>query len=484
MALSNKFGPMLLTTGNKSEMAVGYATLYGDMCGGYNVLKDLYKTDVYAVCALAQRQRSVRRAPSSPIPRADHRPSRRRPSFAPTRRTRTACRPTTCSTPSCTAWSRRRRPWTRSSPAGFAPATVERVQRLLYGSRVQAPPGAARGEDRRQGLRPRPALSDRQRLPRQGKTRVSSESGPASATVLDPTILSEAFRQQLRAELSTLRHPLRLVGVIAADAGPSATYAQYTALACAGVGVQFELRHATRLDVEAIVRSANEDPAVHGIMVYYPIFRTQQDDYLRESVAASKDIEGLRRDWAQCLYENRRFLDAAQTQKAILPCTPLAIMKLVQASGFFRENARPLEGRTATIFNRSEVVGRPLAAMMANDGARVISFDVDGPQLFVPDGASGPHRVEETRVDRASALAQSDIVITGVPTRDFPRVRASEIKQGALCVNFSTRKNFDPDIITRAAVFVPRVGPMTVTMALRNTLQLYRNAERAKAAGA
>lgn len=47
MALSNKFGPMVLTTGNKSEMAVGYATLYGDMCGGYSVLKDIYKTDVY-----------------------------------------------------------------------------------------------------------------------------------------------------------------------------------------------------------------------------------------------------------------------------------------------------------------------------------------------------------------------------------------------------------------------------------------------------
>jgi NAD+ synthase len=47
MALSNKFGPMVLTTGNKSEMSVGYATLYGDMCGGYNVLKDVYKTEVF-----------------------------------------------------------------------------------------------------------------------------------------------------------------------------------------------------------------------------------------------------------------------------------------------------------------------------------------------------------------------------------------------------------------------------------------------------
>ncbi len=50
MALANKFGGLLLTTGNKSEYAVGYATIYGDMCGGYAPLKDLYKTEVFALC--------------------------------------------------------------------------------------------------------------------------------------------------------------------------------------------------------------------------------------------------------------------------------------------------------------------------------------------------------------------------------------------------------------------------------------------------
>ena len=50
MAISNKFGPMVVTTGNKSEMSVGYATLYGDMCGGYNPLKDIYKMQVFALC--------------------------------------------------------------------------------------------------------------------------------------------------------------------------------------------------------------------------------------------------------------------------------------------------------------------------------------------------------------------------------------------------------------------------------------------------
>ena len=57
MALSNKFGPMVITTGNKSEVSVGYATLYGDMNGGFNPIKDLYKTQVYA---LARYRNQVR----------------------------------------------------------------------------------------------------------------------------------------------------------------------------------------------------------------------------------------------------------------------------------------------------------------------------------------------------------------------------------------------------------------------------------------
>ena len=67
MALSNKLGLMLLTTGNKSEMAVGYATLYGDMCGGYNVLKDLYKVQVFAL-ARWRNAKAPYGGPAAPIP--------------------------------------------------------------------------------------------------------------------------------------------------------------------------------------------------------------------------------------------------------------------------------------------------------------------------------------------------------------------------------------------------------------------------------
>jgi NAD+ synthetase len=63
MALSNKFGGLVLTTGNKSEYAVGYATIYGDMCGGYAPIKDLYKTEVFA---LARWRNAIAGAPVIP----------------------------------------------------------------------------------------------------------------------------------------------------------------------------------------------------------------------------------------------------------------------------------------------------------------------------------------------------------------------------------------------------------------------------------
>jgi methylenetetrahydrofolate dehydrogenase (NADP+)/methenyltetrahydrofolate cyclohydrolase len=298
--------------------------------------------------------------------------------------------------------------------------------------------------------------------------------------IIDPAAVARGFRDQIRAEVARLDTPLVLVGILAAGHGPSVTYAEYTQKGCQDVGVGFDLRHVRRLEVEAAIRDANADPKVHGIFIYYPIFGTEQDSYLRDLVDPGKDIEGLHTFWARCLYENRRFLDEAHTKKAILPCTPLAILKLLDAAEVSQPSApRPLAGRRACIFNRSEVVGRPLASMMANDGAEVVSFDLDGPLSFTP-AAEGAHEVHETRIERAAALAQADVVITGVPTASFARVRAAELRADAVCLNFSTVKNFDEDVVGKAAVLIPRVGPMTVTMALRNTVRLYQNGQHGK----
>lgn len=73
MAISNKFGPMVVTTGNKSEMSVGYATLYGDMCGGFAAIKDVYKTTLYKLAEWRNTQgcvipeRTITKVPSAEL---------------------------------------------------------------------------------------------------------------------------------------------------------------------------------------------------------------------------------------------------------------------------------------------------------------------------------------------------------------------------------------------------------------------------------
>jgi methylenetetrahydrofolate dehydrogenase (NADP+)/methenyltetrahydrofolate cyclohydrolase len=205
-----------------------------------------------------------------------------------------------------------------------------------------------------------------------------------------------------------------------------------------------------------------------------------RDRSLQNEVEPEKDVEGLHAVWTRRLYHDVRTADAEGLKKAVLPCTPLGIMKTLAALGVThrdvpaRESAR---GLVATIFNRSEVVGRPLAAMLAHDGARVYSFDIDGVVLY--EG----RETAETGIDRATALAESDLVVTGVPTREFAKVTAAEIKPGATCINFSHLNNLDEDVAEKATHTVFRVGPITVAMLLRNTLRLYRNFHQKESGG-
>jgi NAD+ synthase len=156
MAISNKTGALLLTTGNKSEMAVGYATLYGDMCGGYNVLKDIYKTDVFAVAAWRNANEPHAGAAAHPIPDR----ILTKPPSAELRENQTdqdSLPPYAELDGILHGLVEEEATLDEIVARGYAPETVERIQRLLYISeykRRQAPPGVkigprAFGRDRR-----------------------------------------------------------------------------------------------------------------------------------------------------------------------------------------------------------------------------------------------------------------------------------------------------------------------------------------------
>ena len=136
MAVSNKLGGMVLTTGNKSEMAMGYATLYGDMNGGYNVLKDVYKTTVFELCKWRNRQGRVipERILTKP-PSAELRPDQKDSDSLP---------PYPVLDAILKGLIERDLDATALAAEGHDLATVNRVWRLLEGAeykRRQAPPG-------------------------------------------------------------------------------------------------------------------------------------------------------------------------------------------------------------------------------------------------------------------------------------------------------------------------------------------------------
>jgi NAD+ synthase len=145
MALSNKFGSMVLTTGNKSEMSVGYATLYGDMCGGYNVLKDIYKTEVFALArwrnqfspegALGPGGRVIPERIIDKLPTAELRANQTDQDSLP---------PYDILDGILECLVEKEMSFEETVAKGYEPATVKRVEQLLYVSeykRRQAPPG-------------------------------------------------------------------------------------------------------------------------------------------------------------------------------------------------------------------------------------------------------------------------------------------------------------------------------------------------------
>jgi len=149
MAISNKFGPMLLTTGNKSEMSVGYATIYGDMAGGYSILKDAYKTTVFALSHWRNANKPrLGLGPDGPVmpervitrpPSAELREDQRDDDSLP---------PYEILDPILNALVEKEQSVAQIVAAGYDHDVVARIERLLYIAeykRRQSPPGVKLG---------------------------------------------------------------------------------------------------------------------------------------------------------------------------------------------------------------------------------------------------------------------------------------------------------------------------------------------------
>ncbi|KAF3769159.1 hypothetical protein M406DRAFT_287250 [Cryphonectria parasitica EP155] len=311
----------------------------------------------------------------------------------------------------------------------------------------------------------------------------------ATAPKTCKVILADSIARRLLEEVQETLQSIgngkpRLAAFLANDDPAAVKYAEWSQKTCEENGFAFDLRRVDKEALEEEVRLANQDSNVDGIIVYYPIWpeNVSQDNYIKETVSLEKDVEGLCFRHLSNMYHNERYLDPpANLKKSILPCTPLAILKILEHLHIYNPilaEGNRLYGKTITVINRSEVIGRPLAALLANDGANVYSVDITGVQLYTRGKGIKNHRhqVEDKKDwELKDVLPLSDVIISGVPVESY-KVPTDLLRDGAACINFSSYRNFDgPAVKEKAALYVPSVGKVTVACLLRNLVRLVAN---------
>lgn len=297
-------------------------------------------------------------------------------------------------------------------------------------------------------------------------------------TILASSI-AKLYTEEISKKVATLSFKPKLVGLLANEDPAAEVYAKWTAKTCETLGFIYELRKVAKEELEETIIQANHDSSINGIMVYFPVFGDGQDQYLQQVVLLEKDVEGLNHRYIQNMYHNIRYLDEAKSQKLILPCTPLAIVKILEYLKVYNPllpYGNRLYGKRVLVVNRSEVVGRPLAALLANDGATVFSVDINNIKIFTRGEGikESRHHSVDTDLTLEECAKQSDVIITGVPSAGY-KFPTDLVKSGAVCVNFSSEKNFDVSVKDKASLYVPSVGKVTIMMLLRNLLRLVDN---------
>jgi methylenetetrahydrofolate dehydrogenase (NAD+) len=219
--------------------------------------------------------------------------------------------------------------------------------------------------------------------------------------------------------------------------------------------------------------------------VYYKTF----DDYFRDMIPASLDVEGLCNNYNSRimskfthLYVNRSDVasgDGEDDEFVIFPCTALAVAKILESCHWAYDAAAPagqrLKGCVISIVNRSEIFGRPLAAMLANDGATVYSADIDSIVLFSEGGRT--ERCKASEMSLEDCVRQSSVVVTAVPNHKF-HIPVEWLQEHSTVVNVAREKNVNEDDIrstdTPGILYIPQVGQVTVALLEHNLVQLHR----------
>jgi methylenetetrahydrofolate dehydrogenase (NADP+)/methenyltetrahydrofolate cyclohydrolase len=267
----------------------------------------------------------------------------------------------------------------------------------------------------------------------------------------------KAIAQQVRAEVAQdvaawveAGHPAPgLATVLVGDDPASAVYVGGKQKASAEVGIEgFDHRldaDAGHAQVEALLRELGDDPRVSGILLQLPTPPQVDGGALTEIISPAKDVDGLTPISAGLLAKGR---------PGLRPCTPAGVMELL------RRHDVALEGAEAVVVGRSDLVGKPVSALLLAENATVTTCH------------------SRTR-DLAEVCRRADVLIAAVGRPAL--VRGDWVKDGAVVIDVGINRTDDgltgdvdfAGASERARLITPvpgGVGPMTIAMLLRNTL--------------
>ena len=292
-----------------------------------------------------------------------------------------------------------------------------------------------------------------------------------TASIIDGKAISKAVQATIKQEVESFRDKSQVTPVLAAvlvgDDPASQVYVRNKERACKRVGITSQLHRVpddcTTDELLEIVNGLNRDESVSGILVQLPLPSQIDSQHVLDAIDPRKDVDGFHPENVGLLSQGRpRFL----------PCTPAGIIQMLAHSNL------PTAGKRACIVGRSDIVGKPLALMLAQRDSAA-----------GPDYANATVTICHSRTENlAEVTREAEILIAAIGRPNF--ITSDMIRPGAVVIDVGINRvdtglvgdvEFDgASRVASAITPVPGgVGPMTVTMLLANTLTAAKKAAAA-----
>ena len=276
-----------------------------------------------------------------------------------------------------------------------------------------------------------------------------------AAQIIDGKALALSIREQIGKDVAQLVSQTAVVPGLAAilvgDDPASAVYVKNKKTACDKAGLyvdEYKLpASTTQNELLALIEKMNADPKIHGILVQLPLPGHINSKVVLEAVSPDKDADGFHP------YNVGRLVEG---NPVFIPCTPKGVMRMIESTG------QSIEGKRAVVIGRSNIVGKPVALLLMHANATVT--------------------VCHSRTkDLPAVCREADIVIAAIGRAQF--VTGDMIKDGAIVIDVGINRLENGRLVgdvdfeaakERAGWITPvpgGVGPMTIAMLLRNTLE-------------